>query len=451
MRSRLFAALALCVALPARAEDAATADRLQTLEQRVESLEQERDDLRVALREQSAANAERSEGLLDWTRRIHLSGSANSGFYHGGDASPFADEGNFQVWDARFFLDADLGRDVALGGTPIARNVGFSFEWNLVRLGEVVNDVGELYGELQGVAGLPWLNVQVGRFYIPVGENYLRYGKGYRDNPFLTTTVGGPWWWDEGVKLYGSFREGQLGYVASISDGETSFSDDARRDPQETLKLWVKPLPWLYLSASALHSGQIGNREYPAQGALWMGETWANGIGSLSPIPTYQHGVVVGSGPTELDSTNFLGMDVVLTHKKWGRLWLAYGQYAIDPNGPGRYGRDLTYWIAEWVVSGAVLSPELAPLYLALQANGLGTYDSNKGYLLDIRQNDRLGYNMRSLQAYSIALGWHLTRWTTLRAQYTHQSIDLVNDVPQELRDAADDADYFGFELGAAF
>jgi hypothetical protein len=58
---------------------------------------------------------------------------------------------------------------------------------------------------------------------------------------------------------------------------------------------------------------------------------------------------------------------------------------------------------------------------------------------------------MRALNAYSIALGWHLTRWTTLRAQYTHQTIGLVRDVPQELRDAADDADYFGFELGAAF
>jgi hypothetical protein len=445
------AVLALPV-LSARAEEPPTADRLEALEQRVDSLERERDDLRAALHDQTVHETA-GGGLADWTRRIRLSGSANTGFYHGGETTPFEDASNFQVWDARFFLDADLGRDVSLGGTPIVRNVGFSFEWNLVRLGELQdgNFVGELYTDLQGIGGLRWLNAQVGRFYIPVGEAYLRFGKGYRDNPFITNTLGGPWWWDEGVRLYGSFREDQLGYVASISDGETSFSDDGRRDPQATLKLWARPFPWLYMSASALRSGQVGSREYPAAGALWLGETWANGIGSLSGVPTFQHGAELPPGPTELDSTQLFGSDVVLTHPKLGRLWLGVGRYAIDVQGPSRYNRDLFYWIAEYVIGGAVISPELAPLYLALRANALGTYDSDKGYLLDIRQSGSFGYNMQSETAYSIALGWHLSRWTTLRAEYTHQVIELVHGVPQELRDDAGGTDYFGFELGAAF
>lgn len=449
-RSAIALYAAALLAAPARAEDAATADRLQALEQRVESLEHERDDLRAALLDQSEHAASQREGLSDWTRRVRLSGSADTGYFRGGSASPFGDA-NFQVWDARLFIDAELGRDVALGETPIARNLDFHFEWNLVRLGELDNDVGELYAEAQGIGGQRWLNAQLGRFYIPVGENYLRFGTGYRDNPFISNTVGGPWWWDEGLKAYGSFREGQLGYVASISDGETSFDEDGSHDVQLTLKLFAKPLPWLYLSASALHSGQIGSASYPAEGALWLGETWANGIGSLTGVPTFQNGAVVPRGPTVLDSTNLLAFDTVLTHEKLGRLWLAYGQYAINAHGSSRYDRDLSYWIAEWVVGGGVIAPELTPLYLALRANGLGTYDSNKGYLLDIRQSRRLGYNMKALDAYSIALGWHLTRWATLRAEYTHQLIGLVQGVPESLRNAAGDADYFGFELGAAF
>ena len=443
----LLAALAL-PALAARAADPPTADRLQALEERVESLERERDDLRAALHDQTVHE---TGSLADWARRVRLSGSAETGFFHGGENSPFEDASNFQVWDARFFVDADLGRDVSLAGTPLVRNIGFSFEWNLVRLGELQNDVGELYTDLQGIGGLRWLNAQVGRFYIPVGEAYLRYGKGYRDNPFITNPLGGPWWWDEGVRLYGSFREGQLGYVASISDGETSFSDDSRRDPQATLKLWARPFPWLYVSASTLRSGQVGSREYPANGALWLGETWANGIGSLTGVPTFQNGSAVPPGPTELTSTQLFGSDVVLTHEKLGRLWLGVGRYAIDVHGPSRYDRNLYYWIAEWRIGGGVISPELTPFYLALRANALGTFDSDKGYLLDISQSGSFGYNVQSETAFSIALGWHLSRWATLRAEYTHQLIDLVRGVPQDLRDEAGGIDYFGFGLGAAF
>ena len=43
-------------------------------------------------------------------------------------------------------------------------------------------------------------------------------------------------------------------------------------------------------------------------------------------------------------------------------------------------------------------------LYLALRANGLGTYNKDEGYLLDFRYGD-VGYNMRALDAYSVALG----------------------------------------------
>lgn len=471
MRGRFGAiAVALLAASSASAEETITRDRVEALERRNEELAIHNQDLEQRLEDLERRDRERSESesaeqndfgsMTEWARRIRISGSANAGYYYGGTDTPFQDT-SFSVWDARMFLDADLGREIKVGDTTIARNAGFTFEWNIVRLGELQSteyppgQVGETYIELQGLGGSRWFNTQVGRFQIPVGENYLLYSKGYRDKAFITNTVGGPWWWDEGVRVYGSDDSERFGYVASISDGETDFQGDSSRDPQFTLKLYARPTSWLYASVSALRSGRIGSDEndVPASGALWLGETWATPVGSLAPwIPVYQDGVATSGAPSnEINSTTLVGADLVFTHEKLGRLWLAYGHYSIDSAQTSAFDRDLSYWIAEWTLQGESVAPELTPFYLGLRANGLGTYDDSKGYVLDIRQAFTLGYNVSALQAYSIVLGWHMTRWTTLRAEFSHQDITLVDGTPRWIRDAARDADYFGLELGAAF
>ena len=191
-------ALVLLATCAARAEDDATRARMDALERRNEELALHNQDMAQRLEELEQRDRERvaSENaklndfgnLSEWAKRIRISGSANAGYYHGGTDTPF-DDVNFQIWDLRFFLDADLGRPITLGDTEIARNAGFSFEWNLVRLGELQDgefppgQVGETYIELQGLGGSRWFNTQLGRFQIPVGEAYLRYGKGYADKP----------------------------------------------------------------------------------------------------------------------------------------------------------------------------------------------------------------------------------------------------------------------------
>ena len=469
MRSSLVA-IGLFAAVSASAEEAITPARLEALERRNEELALQNQDLAQRLEDlerrdhdrSRSENAEQNDfgSLTEWARRIRISGSADTGYFYGGTDTPFQDT-SFAVWDARMFLDADLGREIAVGDTTIARNAGFTFEWNIVRLGELQDGdqgpgpVGETYIELQGLGGSRWFNTQVGRFQIPVGENYLLYSKGYRNQPFITNTVGGPWWWDEGVRTYGSDDSGNYGYVASVSDGETDFEGDSSRDPQFTLKLYAKPTPWLYASVSALRSGRIGSDEngVPASGALWLGETWATPVGSFAPwIPVYQNGVATTGAPSnELDSTTLVGADLIFTHEKLGRLWLAYGHYSIDAAETTAFDRNLSYWIAQWTLQGDAIAPELAPFYIGLRANGLGTYDDDEGYVLDIRQAFTLGYNVSALQAYSIVLGWEMTRWTTLRAEFSHQDITLVDGTPRWIRDAARDANYFGIELGAAF
>src|SRR5262245_43023882 len=249
----------LLVARGAAADDA----RLQALEERVNYLEDELARTRAEWR------AAEPDGDADWTDRISLSGSAELGHFGGGSDSVWHDAG-YRIWDARLFLDAELDEDIRFGSRQLVRNLGFTAEWNLVRLGDVVNDVGELYVDLQGILGSSWLNLRPGRFQAPVGEAYSRYGRDAARDPFISHPVGGPWWWDEGVLAYGGSREGELGYVASVSNGETAFGFDQGSGEQVTLKLWTQPLPWLYLSASALHSGEIDG----SGGALWLGESW---------------------------------------------------------------------------------------------------------------------------------------------------------------------------------
>lgn len=421
----------------ARADD--DAERLEALERRVRDLEAR------------AEHADDASWVADWADRVRLGGSANVGYFARRDFSP-DDENAFEVWDARLFVDAELVEDVRLGERPLLRNVGFSFEWNLVRLGEIRNDVGELFVDFQGIGGSSWTNVQVGRFYIPVSESYLRYGKGYRDKPFITNSVGGPWWWDEGLRFYGQSRTGSLGYVASVSNGETPFESDQSTDPQGTLKLFGEPFPWLRLSVSGLISGEIGDEGSPAMGALWLGESWARAFGSGSAVPNFVDGAVVADGPDVLKRTWLLGGDVVLRLCDGGlRVWLSGGRYWIDSRGATLYDRALDYASAELVVEGRLAAPLLAPLYLGIRGDDLRSTDGSRGYLLDFRFADSLGYNMRSLSAISTVVGLRIGKHLTLRAEYRFQDVDVVRGVSPGIAAAADDGHGFALEVGGAF
>jgi len=421
------------------------------LERRVEQLETREDDERAQAASDPVAREgepERYQTGGSWADRVRVSGSANTGWY-GGAAHAVNPQDSFQVWDARFFVDAELGRDVQLAETTLVRDIGFLFEWDLVRLGDLDNRVGELYTDFQGLGGQDWANVQVGRFQIPVGENYLRFSQGYHENPFIYNTVGGPWFWDEGVRVYG--REGKVGWVASVSDGQTQFNVDPNADKQFTLKLFADPTPWLHVSASGLRSGPMGSSSSAAMGALWLGESWARAIGASTTIDTFVDGVLVPDGPNRLKDSWFAGGDVILHFPDLARIWLAGGWYGIDSTGASLYDRDLYYWIAEVVLEGAAAAPVLAPFYLGLRADGLGTYNPGEGYLLDSRQNSTLGFNAKFLQAYSMVLGWRMTDGVTLRAEYSFRDIGVVNGVTDTIRDDARDQNLYGIEIGVDF
>jgi hypothetical protein len=428
----------LTLAAAARAADDA---RIEELERRIAQLEG-----RAEIAEERARAAEGRSGYADAAERLVIGGSANVGYFDGQSYGATADAGA-RVWDARLFLDAELGEDVRAGGTPLFRNIGFSFEWDLVRLGHLSNQVGELYVDLQGVGGSSWLNLRPGRFQIPVGENYKRFSKGYSSNPFISNTLGGPWWWDEGLEVYGQSDGDTFGYVASLTNGETPLDFDDGDGEQLSLKLWMQPAKWLYASVSGLHSGEIGT----GLGALWLGETVAQPIGNWSAAPVLVDGVVVPATTARIDSTWLAGGDLVLTPFDNVRLWLGGGHYDIASRAGSLYDRALHYWIAELLLQGALLSPGLAPGYAGLRADGLGTNDGGRGYLLDPSYAGDLGYNMHAFNAYTAVLGWRLGAGATLRAEYSLRDIDLVRGVSDEMREDARGVDTFAVELGVRF
>ena len=416
---------------------------VRELRDRVDQVERERlVGARDALRTAPEAGS--------WTDRIRLGGRASINWQTGEDQSPF-DEGGFQIWDARFFLDAVLAQDLQLAGRPLIEHASFTFEWDYLRLGRVVDRPGEVYVDLRGLVGRDWLNVQAGRFQLPFGEGYLRFSRGVHRNPFISTTVGVPWWWDEGLRFHGAFRDGRLGYALAVSNGEAVLQGESDSDKAWTAKLWLRPLPGLLVAASGHRSGKLGSAAVPGQSALWLGESWVTPLGLLSPLASYDGGLAVPDGPNELQDVRAVGLDLVWSGLEGVRLWLTAGTVDAEADGDRRYDRDLRYWLAELVLDGRHLWAPLAPGYIALRANGYGTYDRDEGYLLDIRYGPTLGYNMRSLEAYSIAAGWPLGNLLTLRAEYTLQDIDLVRGVPASVRAASRRADYVGMELGVRF
>jgi hypothetical protein len=174
-------------------------------------------------------------------------------------------------------------------------------------------------------------------------------------------------------------------------------------------------------------------------------------VGSLSPVPTFSHGVSVADGPTQFRDTTYFGADAIVNVEDAARLWLSYGTYGLGADRASRYDRRLHQWVAELVLEGALASASLRPFYLGLRANGLGTYDHDEGYLLDVRQAWSIGYNARSLDVYSMVLGWRITDWVTLKAEYGLVDVGLVRGVTSSIRSAARGNDAFAVELGARF
>lgn len=436
---------------PVRAEPDEVArlrETIERLEARVGELEageetREREKLRAAAHPPVDATA-------SWTEDVRLGGAAKISRLSGGDDTPY-DAEPFQVYDARLFVDALIADQTSLGGRTLFESASLSFEFELIRLGMSFNRVGDLYVDFRGLGGQRALNVQAGRFQVPYGEYYLHWSQNYANEAFISNSVSLLWWWDEGIKLFGSDPTGTVGYVASLTNGEDLFQGESDPDKQWTLKLFANPTEFLHLSASVMQTGNLGSSSETGFSAIWFGEGWVRPFGNGSGVDNYVDGAITPDGGSEIDDVIAWGADAILDFPEAAKLWLAGGRIEIRDGADRLYDRDLWYWQGQLVLEGGLLSRRLAPFYLALRAAGIGTYDADEGYLLDFRHASTVGYNMQSLEAYSVALGWPLRPGLVLRAEYTLQDIDLVRGVPDSVKDDARRSDFYGVEIGVAF
>ena len=444
----LAAAVLVCLTgTPAFAGDPDPRDaELSQLHDAVDKLEQRINEL-----ESQKTAAVSSSGAGAWAERVRISGSSDLTWLHGQDYGPFSHVGA-SIYDLRLFLDADLARDVQMGDAKLLRDAGFGFEWNITRNGTLFNNLGEVYVDLRGLADQDWLNVQFGRFQIPFGENYLRFSRGKYADPFIALSAPPPWFWDEGVKVWGKLFEGKASYNFSITDGENAASALPNGSEQLSLKLAVDPWEWLHLSVSGLRTGTLGSDTSPAFASLWFGEMIPRAFGATfgAPVQSFDHGQPIPPGPNKLNGITVIGGDAIFKLEDV-RLWLSYGGANIDSTGGSLYDRNLIYWLAEALFQLRMISPRLAPAYFAFRASGLGTYSHDEGYLLDYRDGG-IGYNMSELDTYALVLGLPLSDFITLKTQYAFQRIALVRGVTdQNIKEAANHPDFFGMELSVHF
>ena len=151
------------------------------------------------------------------------------------------------------------------------------------------------------------------------------------DNPFISNTVGGPWYWDEGLRGIRPHRQGRLGHL-----------DQRRRDAVQLRSQHGQAVHAEALRRSDAVAAPLGERAAlrgdglgtsAAMGALWLGEIWARAFGAGTTVPNFIDGVIVADGPNRLKDSWLAGGDVILDFPDIARIWLGGGWYDIDSTG----------------------------------------------------------------------------------------------------------------------
>jgi len=230
----------------------------------------------------------------------------------------------FRIDEARLFLDA-----------PVWKDVYFHSELDLAQREEpdLNVNVGELYLDAEDVSQL-WgrdrmLNLRVGRFYIPFGEEYqVRFAI---DNPLISHSLSDLWGVDEGVEAYGAL--GAIQYVLAVQNGGDPATADFNADKAVTGRVGYDPAHWLHTSVSAMRTGNLDVAQ-DGMSALWFGNGWIRSLGS--PQTTVFHANLV-EGDVDIRLPGF-------------RLRTAGGYIGYGDNDPtANNGRDVYYYYVEGV------------------------------------------------------------------------------------------------------
>ena len=406
----------------------------EELLKRIEALEQE-------VQEQKANQSGlQLSGIPSWVDKFRLSGNADFVYYKGDDNSHSPDS-RFAVDSARLFFDFYVNEDVS-----------FFLEWDIVREFTKQNDFTQLYLQVDRIFDFEALSLKIGRSLIPYGEEYTRFHHARFENPLITFSAPGAWWWDEGLLVFGSTAEQRFGYEFAVMDGDIGFNDNTAEQVQLAGKVTYRPTDWAKLSLSGLSTGKIGSSSRPGISAMFFGGQAIVPFGFRTNVPNFKDGKAIVNDLDNAFTVEAWEIDSIFSSTDWGRLWLAYGHVDINSKGDSIYDRELHYWIVEGILELGVFSSQLSKFYLATRYSGIGTFDSDEGYSLGaFNDGGELGFNTKSVDVISLGIGVRLKENIKFKLEYAWYDFSLVDGVTTDLKDSADDRNLFGVGISAEF
>jgi hypothetical protein len=391
-----------------RADGEGESPRLRELERLV----REQGD-RLARLEEAPEPAPRRAASLD----VLVTGEGAVGYFDAQAEGEYPD-GEFVLDEAKLFLDA-----------RVLPSVFFFAELN-VRERETMDDEQVRFGEVYLVAedlapawGEGLVNLKVGRFDIPVGEEYE--SRDAIDNALVSHSLADLWGFDEGVGLYG--RKGTWDYALAVQNGGNPAARDPNSDKSVAVRVGCEPVPALRFSVSAYRTGDLdvsGDE---------MSEMWFGG------------GVFVPVGPPETTDT----FDA--------ELWQADGRYRWKTGevsvfaGRIRAGdndRAADHDVEGWYASVEARQELTRRLYAAARYSCIEV--DPPGYPLVGQGDQGLLYRpdpplVESLWRVSVGLGYRWHARLVTKAEYSWERGDTVAGADLDARDLVSLQQAFAF------
>ena len=361
---------------------------------------------------ESSDGSERTKGGFSFGK-VHLSGEGGVGLFHSQPLGQFPNT-EFRVDEAKLFVEAPIWGEV-YAFTEInffAREVPSAN----VR-------VGELYLDFENVSRL-WrqdrqLNLRVGRFDIPFGEEYLT--RDAIDNPLISHSLMDLWGVDEGVEAYGAL--GPIQYVLAVQNGGHDALRDYNSDKAVIARIGADPAKWLHTSISAMRTGEI-DVENDEESELWLGSGFVRSLGSAATT-VFEANLLQGDVHLKFPHTTFKAAGGVLQYD--------------DDDPAANNEREVYYYSLEAVqkiyrrlYAAARWSQVFAPEGFPIPGNG----DVQRYY------EDVLTERLWQL---SLGLGYRFSDQLVLKAEYTFARGNEIDGTPRDMEDM------FAIEAAFAF
>jgi len=252
---------------------------------------------------------------------VVISGEGAAGFFDTQSGGKYPNSA-FLLDEARLFVDAPIWQDVYFYGEV---DLQTREEYDLGVY------LGELYLEWESL-GKYWnhdesLNVRLGQFYTPFGEEYQN--RFAIDNALISHSLSDLWGLNPGLELYGTLKP--LSYVVAVQNGGNSTLNDFTADKLVAGRIGYDPASCLHLSVSGMRTGHLSvAKDY-------ISSEWFGG-GFFSPL---------GAPATTLFQANVAEADAE-ARWKGGYVRLAGGYAGYDDNNPaGDDHRDIYYYYLE--------------------------------------------------------------------------------------------------------